>query len=334
MSKFFKALENAERERAARGSAPAEADDASTSPSATAVVSVEPPRVVEPVAPPSPQPPSHLASPVASHVASPVAAPPTTPTITSPVYGAPMVDVAPRTRRAAEDRAGSIVVHGSGELDEHLISVLAPTSLAAEQYRAVRLHLEKLRHERGTKIVAVSSPQRGDGKTLTAINLAGTLAQATDTRVALVEVEMRRPSVARSLGLSNAQGLSTYVLTDTVPMESLLVRPPGLGFTVVLAGPPVAMSYELLKSPRMRDLFAHLRERFDHVILDAPPVLPFPDVGILRDLVDGFFLVVRAHHTPRETVHQALAALGPEELSLGVIFNDDERAGSDGAEFR
>jgi capsular exopolysaccharide synthesis family protein len=202
--------------------------------------------------------------------------------------------------------------------------VLQPTSVAAEQYRAIRLYLETLRRERDLGLVAITSARRGDGKTLSAINLAGTLAQATNTRVVLVEAELRRPAVARYLGLSNAKGLSTYLLGDVPDVESLLERPVGVGFTVLLAGPPVAMPYELLKSPRLRDLFAELRRRFDHVILDTPPVLPVPDVGILRDLVDGFLVVVRAQRTPRETVQEALGALGPEQ-ALGVIFNDDER---------
>ena len=67
-----------------------------------------------------------------------------------------------------------------------------------------------------------------------------------------------------------------------------------------------------------------MRERFDYVVVDTPPVLPFPDVGILRDLVDGFLLVVRANRTPREMVRDSLATIGQPRV-LGVVFNDDER---------
>jgi capsular exopolysaccharide synthesis family protein len=290
VSKFFQALENAEREREARGLGVAP-DDA--------------PAAAEPGAP------AAVAAP------APVPSPPRRRAV-SPAYGAPLRRE-PRARvpgRAAEDDGAAF-----GELDAHLVSVLQPTSIAAEQYRAARLYVETLHRERGITVIAVSSARPGDGKTVTSLNLAGTLAQGTDSRVALIEIDMRRPTVAQSLGMSNARGLSTYLLGEQGNVDSLLERRAGIGFTVLLAGPPVSMPYELLKSPRLRELFATLRTRFDHVIVDTPPMLPFPDVGILRDFVDGFLLVVRAQRTPREPVQEALRALGPE-LTLGVIFND------------
>lgn len=286
MSKFFQALENAEREREARGLAAAP-DDA-------------------PAAPPDAK-------------AAAAAAPAPRPRVVSAAYGAPIRSepLAPRV----SDRTVDTRVERTGELDEHLVSILHPTSIAAEQYRAARLYIETLRRERDISVIAVSSARPGDGKTVTALNLAGTLAQGTDSRVCLMEIDMRRPTVAQSLGMSNARGLSTYLLGERGDVDSFLERRPGIGFTVLLAGPPVTMPYELLKSPRLRELFATLRQRFDHIIVDTPPMLPFPDVGILRDLVDGFLVVVRAQRTPREPVHEALASLGPQ-LTLGVIFND------------
>ena len=288
MSKFFEALENAEREREARGLgvAPDDAPPPEIEPAAAVVVA--------PAAPPRPRP-------------------------VSPAYGAP-IRSEPLAPRMA-DRVVDTHVERTGELDEHLVSILQPTSIAAEQYRAARLYIETLRRERGISAIAVSSARPGDGKTVTSLNLAGTLAQGTDSRVALIEIDMRRPTVGQNLGMSNARGLSTYLLGERGDVDSLLERRPGIGFTVLLAGPPVTMPYELLKSPRLRELFATLRQRFDHLIVDTPPMLPFPDVGILRDLVDGFLIVVRAQRTPREAVQEALATLGPN-LTLGVIFND------------
>lgn len=314
MSKYFKALENAERERATHG------EPRPPAPAVTTSVEErpEPPETRAP-APPAGEPVKVVTvTPSSTVTVRPVPQVEARPA--PPPYGAPLL-AEPFGRRAPERAVDSLLFHGTGELDEHLISVLQPTSVAAEHYRAARLYLETLRRERGLGLIAISSARRGDGKTLTALNLAGTLAQATNTRVALVEVDMRRPAVAQALGMSNARGLSAYLLENRAEIDSLLERPPGIGFTVLLAGPPVAMPYELLKSPRLRELFARLRERFDHIIVDTPPALPFPDVGILRDLVDGFLMVVRAQRTPREMVQEALTALGPE-LALGVIFND------------
>ena len=211
-----------------------------------------------------------------------------------------------------------------GQVDDHLVSVLEPTSLAAEQYRAVRLAIETFRHERGTRTVAITSPGRGDGRTITAINLAGALAQAPDARVVLVEADLRHPAVARALGMPPGRGLSSYLLDASMAPEVVVTRPANVAFAVVTAGAASSMPYELLKSPRLAALLAALRERFDYVVLDTPPALPYPDVGILRDLVDGFVVVVRANRTPREMLRDCTSVIG-RQRGLGLIFNDDER---------
>jgi Mrp family chromosome partitioning ATPase len=86
------------------------------------------------------------------------------------------------------------------------------------------------------------------------------------------------------------------------------------------------MPYELLKAPRLAALIAELRRRYDYVLVDTPSALPFPDVGILRDLVDGFIVVVRANRTPREQLQDTMAVLG-RQRTLGLVFNDDDRTG-------
>jgi non-specific protein-tyrosine kinase len=211
-----------------------------------------------------------------------------------------------------------------GEIDDHLVSLLAPTSFAAEQYRAVRLAIETARRERGTRVVAVASPGRGDGKTITALNLAGALAQDSDARVVLLEADLRHPTISRYLGLPAVRGLSSYLPDPTMGLETVLQRPASIAFAVITAGAQSSMPYELLKSPRLTALVAELRERFDYVLVDTPPALPIPDVGILRDLVDSFVLVVRANRTPRETLSDTLGVLG-RARTLGLVFNDDDR---------
>jgi capsular exopolysaccharide synthesis family protein len=305
-------------------------------------VAVEAPRdeaavVVASMAPPMADdaPPVETARIVAESAASTVTAAGPREGERGGVYGAPHARENGGSRFDLEPMPAS-VDDESGQLDDHLVSLLEPTSFPAEQYRAVRLAIETLRHERGTRVVAVSSPGRGEGKTITAINLAGALAQSRDARVVLLEVDLRHPAMARYLGLGARRGLSSYLVDPAMSDEAILVHPAGVAFAVVPAGVASSMPYELLKSPRMARLLAALRSRFDYVVVDTPPVLPFPDVGILRDAVDGFVVVVRANRTPRELLHDAIDVIG-RQRTLGLIFNDDDRspgAGQSGDEGR
>lgn len=330
MSKFFKALEKVEHERevaagAAVTPAPAPAVRAAAVESA-------------PPAPAPPAPPVTPAAPAAEAAAPPAKAPAARPPRTQPppapfakptprpvVYGSP-VSRQPGSRRGFAWQMEPNGAVEAGDIDDHLVSLLAPTSFAAEQYRAVRLAIETLRHERGTRVVAVSSAGRGEGRTMTALNLAGALAQASDARVALLEADLRHPAIARYLGLPYARGLSGYLLEPDTPIDNVLQRPPSIAFTVLPAGSASSMPYELLKSPRLAALVAELRQRYDYVLVDTPSALPFPDVGIVRDLVDGFVVVVRANRTSRQQLSDTMNVLG-RQRTLGLVFNDDERTG-------
>jgi len=245
----------------------------------------------------------------------------------TPIYGAPVREQGSGfAKRGFAWQIDGDADSEPGQLDDHLVSLLEPTSHAAEQYRAVRLAIETMRHERGTRVVGISSPGRGEGKTMTALNLAGALAQAPDARVVLVEADLRHPAAARYLGLSAPRGLSSYLLDQAMNLDSVLQRPPSIAFAVVPAGAASSMPYELLKSPRLSALLGELRQRFDYVLVDTPPALPYPDVGILRDLVDGFVVVVRANRTPKEMLQDTMTVLG-RQRTLGLVFNDDEHSG-------
>lgn len=328
MSKFFKALENAERERRVAPTAESVRQEREK-PKTHASVAPEPSRVETVVVDAPRAAETAVVEPPRRETTVVVESPPTEREEpgepASPVYGAPV------TRRTGESPFlepefvfDARLPPEPGELDDRLVSLLHPTSFAAEQYRSVRLAIETFRRERGTHVLAVSSPGRAEGKTVTAINLAGALAQAPDARVVLIEADLRHPRIAEYLGLPPGPGLSAYLLDPGMPVERVLTRPPGIAFDALAAGAPSSMPYELLKSPRLTALLALLRERYDFVLLDTPAVFPFPDVGILGEVVDGFVLVVRANRTPRETLRDGLRAVG-RERTLGVIFNDDDR---------
>src|SRR5712692_5487817 len=255
MSKFFRALEQAERDRALqRGEAPQAAD-----------------RAVTPAPEVEPAEPVTLQQPLA-------------------------------------DSAGGV--------DDHLVSLVAPATFEAEQYRALRHAVEQLHKAHDLRVVAVSSPGVGDGKSITAINLAGALAQAPEARVLLIEADLRHPSMDKLLGFGEAVGGG---LVDAIldPRRSLshVVHPcPPSNLNVILAGQTPPSPYEILKSPRLGELLEEARREYDYVVVDTPPLVAVQDCRVIARWIDGFLVVVAAHRTPRRLLEEALTVVDPAKI--------------------
>ncbi len=210
-------------------------------------------------------------------------------------------------------------------MDEHLVSLRSPNSFEADQYRVLR-HLLTATAEAGQlRVLAVSSPAAGEGKTTTAINLAATLAQSPGARVLLVDTDLRRPCVGPSLGLvhSAGPGLVGALLDERLDLPAV-VRPTPFNLSVLPAGTSPGNPYQMLESPRVGQLLEEARSSYDHVVLDTPPLLPVPDCGLLSQWVDAFVIVVAARRTPRKLLAETLGAVDPAKLA-GIVFNGDER---------
>jgi capsular exopolysaccharide synthesis family protein len=214
----------------------------------------------------------------------------------------------------------------SKKLDERLVCLTAPTSLEAEQYQALRLKLESLHRSRGVRVLAITSPSVKDGKSVTAINLAGALAQGSEARVLLIEADLRRPSVARYLQISEkeAPGLADIVLDPRLTLCDAIVEARPHKFDVVLAGSTAAPIHELFRSPRLEALLQEAGEQYDYVVLDTPPLGPVSDCALLARWIDGVLLVVAAHRTSRKLLEEALNLLDGATV-LGIVFNGDDR---------
>ncbi len=216
--------------------------------------------------------------------------------------------------------------------DERLVSLLARSSLEAEQYRGLRHIVE----EAGKHVVAVTSPTPRDGKTTTAINLAGALAQAPGTRVLLVEADLRQPRVADQLGLggSDGRGLADAIADDRLALPEVVQHLTDFNLSVLTAGRSPASPYEALKSSRLHGLLEEARRHHDYIVVDTPPVVPVPDCRLIARVVDALLIVVATHRTPRQLLQEALAALDPTKI-LGLVFNGDDRRrrGSYGYEY-
>jgi len=214
----------------------------------------------------------------------------------------------------------------SKDVDELLVSLLAPSSFASEQYRSLRHVIEQRHKASDLSIVAVSSPGASDGKTTTAINLAGALAQGPDARVLLIDGDLRKASMATRLGLGDGTGLGLVdaILDPKLSLPAVVRTLPHLNLSVLAAGRLLAAPYEMLKSPRLGELLAEARRRFDYIIVDTPPLVSVPDCRVIGKWVDGFLIVVTAHRTARKLLEEALKVTETAKV-IGLVFNGDDR---------
>jgi capsular exopolysaccharide synthesis family protein len=207
-----------------------------------------------------------------------------------------------------------------------VVTLSQPNHPAAEQYRVLRYRLECLAKS-GIKALAFTSPQSGEGKTTTAVNAALALGKGGRNRVVLVDADLRRPGVASMLGLRANKGLADVVI-GRASIDDCLWRFGGDELYILPAGNVPDDLSSVLYDPRMGDLMAALKQRFDFVVVDTPPVLPLADVPTLCRDLDGAVMVVRANHTPKELVNAAIDALYGVTVH-GLVLNEvDPRVAS------
>lgn len=206
---------------------------------------------------------------------------------------------------------------------QELVSFLAPTSLEADQYRMLRHAVERARQESGWRVFGITSAGANDGKTITTLNLAGSLAQSSSTRVLVVCADLHRETVSEYLGLDRRQpGLAEAIGNEDFGLADAVRRLDALNISILPPGEVASKPYELLASPRFGALLNDARRTYDYVLVDTPPVAPLADCRLLGRWVDGFILVVAANKTPRKLLGEALRMLDSEKV-LGTVFNGD-----------
>ena len=176
--------------------------------------------------------------------------------------------------------------------------------------------------ENNWNVLGVTSPGHGEGKTLTAVNLAVSLAMETTQTVLLVDANLRNPSIHEVFGLKDCPGLADYLL-DNQPVEDLLVHP-GIGrFVLLPGGRAISNSTEILTSPKMLALVEEFKHRYPSriVIFDLPPLLYTADVLAFSPYIDALLLVVEEGKTTVEEVRRAFSLLKNSRPVLGTVLN-------------
>lgn len=204
-----------------------------------------------------------------------------------------------------------------------LTTITEPHSPVSEQYRKLKTNLVKLtKGDEFRNMLMVTSTVSREGKSLTALNLAISLAQEFDHTVLLIDADLRRPSIHQYLGFESSIGLSDC-LKDGADIGEAIIRT-GVGkLSVITAGKEVLNPLELFSSKRMQELVTEIKHRYHdrYVIFDTPPLLPFAETRSLGHLVDGIVFVIKEGEAAQESILEAMDAVKGCRI-LGVVFND------------
>lgn len=194
-----------------------------------------------------------------------------------------------------------------------------PKSIAAESYRTLRTNIQYSSFDKEYKVIVITSSEPGEGKSTTAGNLALCMAQG-DKKVILVDCDLRRPSIHKKFKVSNLAGLSDVIIGKS-DLSKVMHRY-NKNLVLLTSGKIPPNPSEMLSSKSMENLLEKLRENFDYVILDTPPVQEVTDSQILSTKADGTILVVRAERTKKESVNNAINLLKKVNANIiGTVLN-------------
>jgi capsular exopolysaccharide synthesis family protein len=210
-------------------------------------------------------------------------------------------------------------------IDDRLVVLRDAAGYKAEEYRGIRTGLLAKWKNKRHLVHMVTSALAQEGKTITSLNLALGFAELVTRRTVVVEADLRRPQFARLLGLRHEPGLAEVLLDGAAASD--VAQPLGrTRLDVIVAGRPTAdRAFQLLSAPAVADLIKNLRRRYDHVIIDTPPVLLTADAGIVGALSDEVLLVARLNATPASLIRQAAVMLASYSAPVaGVIATNQE----------
>lgn len=191
------------------------------------------------------------------------------------------------------------------KVDSRIIAYFDPKALITEQYKILRTNILSLGKHKPLKVIVVTSAIHSEGKTITTLNLAVTLARSTQkVKVLLIDADMRRGRIERYLGSQSTVGLSE-VLMGTANVEDVLFKVDIENLTFLSCGSVPENPAELLGSDKMSRFLDDMKKQFDYIFIDTPPIIPVTDAGIVGSLADGVIMVIQAGRTQRGIVQRA-----------------------------
>src|SRR5215471_11062250 len=238
------------------------------------------------------------------------------------ISGVASIGMIPLGSKSARDGPNPkrLVIATSKEAVE-LVTQVRPQSQMAESYRALRTSLLLSNLGAPPKVIMVTSALPQEGKTTTSINTAIVLAQK-GVRVLLIDADLRRPSVHKSLGMGPRSGLSNVLTGSTKLADAITHTAIFPNLFVLPAGTPPPNPAELLASSNMRDLLNELRDQFDHVVMDTPPSLSVTDAVVLSPRADAVVLVIRSGQTTKQALRRSREVLTQVNAKVvGVLLN-------------
>ncbi len=214
-------------------------------------------------------------------------------------------------------------IEGVSMSNRLLVAASDPHTPTAEEYRKLKSVVVKItKGENFRNMLMVTSSVGSEGKSITALNLALTLAQEYDHTVLLVDADLRKPSLHSYLGMEQRVGLSECLL-DGVSVRDALIKT-GIGkLSLLPAGREVRNPVEIFSSQKIRNFFLEMKNRYQdrYVIIDTPPVLPFAETRSMASIVDGALIVVKEGRVPLRNVSETLECLKGTNI-LGIVYNE------------
>ena len=204
-------------------------------------------------------------------------------------------------------------------VEPHLVAITQPRSAYCEQYRSLRTRILQAGEREKMRTFVITSAGMGEGKTLTALNLAWLLAQTEGVRALVIDSDLRQPCATDYLAIDAPRGLSE-VLGGELSLRDAIVRLDPAGLYLLPGGQARDDVAELLSGPTYAGVIAEARRMFDFIIIDAPPLGIFTDANVLINRADAAVMVVRSGKTRYAMVHKLLEEL-PQEKMLGVVLN-------------